>query len=145
MSITHLIYLSFTTGSPVIVNGDEFENIEIAGLTPEEQARHTHPLDSSSPHHHHHRSQQPSHPVDSPSQPSARQCTALEGGPLSLQQQGDPLGALTDWNRNVGKPGMMGSAAPAGASCDIIITDADVNNSSGDMLRDLVKNKVCHV
>nr|KAG5689468.1 hypothetical protein BaRGS_021015 [Batillaria attramentaria] len=56
--------------SPVIVNGDEFENIEIAGLSPEEQSRH-------------------------------------------LQ----------------------------GATCDIIITDADVNTSSGDMLREMVKNK----
>ena len=31
---------------------------------------------------------------------------------------------------------------PPSATCDIIITDADISGSSGDMLRDMVKNKV---
>ncbi|KAK7473534.1 hypothetical protein BaRGS_00035195, partial [Batillaria attramentaria] len=127
-------------GSPVIVNGDEFENIEIAGLSPEEQSRHLqghhepgHPhLDHKQhhPHHDQYSHQGPPHPVQQ-----------HHGGPLSLQQQGDPLGAVTDLNRNIGKAAMVGDGMSPGATCDIIITDADVNTSSGDMLREMVKNK----
>ena len=121
----------------MIVNGDEFENLEIAGLALEEQARLAHPPDTSPLHHPHNPHTAESHPL-----PSAHQGAALQGGPLSLHQQGDPLGVVTDLNRNVGKSTVMSGTVPPGATCDIIITDADVSNSSGDMLRDMVKNKV---
>ena len=118
----------------MIVNGDEFENIEIAALTPEEQARLSHPPDGSPLH-------QP-HAADPHPTPPGHSEAALQGGALSLQQHGDPLGVMTDLNRNIGKSAVMAGAVPPGATCDIIITDADVSNSSGDMLREMVKNKV---
>ncbi|XP_070200468.1 MAP kinase-activating death domain protein-like isoform X4 [Littorina saxatilis] len=121
------------SSSPVIVNGDEFQNIEIAGLTPEEQARQGRPPDNS-PHHNPHQ-----HP-NNPHNPHSHQ--GMGDQVSSLPYQGDPLGVMPDMNRNIGKPGSMaGEPVPPGASCDIIITDADINSSSGDMLRDLVKNK----
>jgi hypothetical protein len=51
--------------------------------------------------------------------------------------QGDLLGVVPspDWNRS--------GAVPPGAACDIIVTNVD--NSSGDMLREMVKNKVREV
>ena len=121
----------------MIVNGDEFENIEIASLTPEEQARLANPPDSSPLHHPHNPHTAESHPL-----PSGHQGAALQGGPLSMHQQGDPLGVVTDLNRNVGKSSVVSGAVPPSATCDIIITDADISGSSGDMLRDMVKNKV---
>ncbi|XP_076450770.1 MAP kinase-activating death domain protein-like [Babylonia areolata] len=129
------------SGSPVIVNGDEFENIEITGTTPEDSVRHPHPADTSIPQHHQHHPLNSPYPADSPPQSSVPQTGVVDRGPLSLQEQGDPLGAITDWNRNVGKPGAIGCSGQSAATCDIIITDADISNSSGDMLREMVKNK----
>lgn len=105
------------SGSSVIVNGDEFENIELARQSSQDQTRSSlGPPAEVSPHHVHHN---PSH----------------HPPPTEYQFQGDPLGVMTDLNRNIGK-------STQASACDIVITDADVNNTSGDMLREMVKNKV---
>ncbi|KAL8566179.1 hypothetical protein ACOMHN_034755 [Nucella lapillus] len=128
------------SSSPVIVNGDEFENIEIAGASPEQQQPPPQPgvttsTTTTTPQHHHPHNPS-SHPADTPPlQPGE----VVEKPQWCLQEQGDPLGAVTDWNCNVGKPPLQQQSSSA--TCDIIITDADVNNSSGDMLREMVKNK----
>ncbi|PVD33451.1 hypothetical protein C0Q70_04707 [Pomacea canaliculata] len=104
------------SSSSVIVNGDEFENIELARQSSQDQTRSSlGPPAEVSPHHVHH------HPSHHPP-------------PTEYQFQGDPLGVMTDLNRNIGK-------STQASACDIVITDADVNNTSGDMLREMVKNK----
>ncbi|XP_035824413.1 MAP kinase-activating death domain protein isoform X1 [Aplysia californica] len=127
-------------GSPVIVNGDEFENIEITSVSDDGGVGDRNdnlPLDFQQQHHHHSRSQVS----------SARD---RNGNPPQFT---DPLaagdaGQLAEWTRQTG-----GKVAPSSrlatqqgmASCDIIVTEAEsearAQQAQGDMLRDMVKNK----
>ncbi|XP_059150887.1 MAP kinase-activating death domain protein-like isoform X3 [Physella acuta] len=119
---------STESGSPVIVNGDEFENIEITSVSDDggsgdSAGRETKPKDRPDP----------------------------GGG-------GDTTGFITssDWNKNAAlkmsglsreqlqkQQQQQPPAAPV--SCDIVVTDVDpesrFHQGQGDMLREMVKNK----
>ena len=110
-------------GSPVLFNGDEFENIDVAHLQDKRAFQRLtdrdHQLSGSG---------------------TCAEIGAACGEPHGILLDVSPLQDFPskDQNRN-NIPGLGQSAR----SCNIVITDSDVDTSSSDMLREMVKNKVC--
>ncbi|XP_055900949.1 MAP kinase-activating death domain protein-like isoform X6 [Biomphalaria glabrata] len=138
---------STESGSPVIVNGDEFENIEITSVSDDGGGSSgERPDNSVNPH--------KSKSAKSKDRNSSHQVLDSGGG------VGESSGFMTsaDWNKNA--PTKMsalsqqqlqrhqqqasGPSVPP-VSCDIVVTDVDpdsrLHQGQGDMLREMVKNK----
>ncbi|BFZ04225.1 hypothetical protein BsWGS_07264 [Bradybaena similaris] len=129
-----------TSSSPVIVNGDEFENIEIASVSDDGGSGGSEGLSQSQQHHRHHFEKSQSERRDS-----------SEMSPVyDFGGAGDTGGfATSDWNKSAATRRMsltQQQLRQSGhLSCDIIVTDAEheasLQHGQGDMLREMVKNK----
>lgn len=139
----------FAAGSPVIVNGDEFENIEITSVSDDGGAGGNEKSGSVRDLHRHH--QRPGKPHKSAKDTNLTSPVQDFGG------AGDTGAVMpsSDWSKNASPRGITAGqqqqlprqhqqAGPL--SCDIIVTDVEqegrAHQSQGDMLREMVKNKV---
>ncbi|KAH9495002.1 MAP kinase-activating death domain protein [Bulinus truncatus] len=135
---------AFTSSSPVIVNGDEFENIEITSVSDDGGGSSNEQYENT-PHQH-----------SNITLSKAKDRNNIHHVPDS-GGGGDSSGFMTsaDWNKNAASKMSVLShqqiqrhqqqTAPPPVSCDIVVTDVDpesrAHQSQGDMLREMVKNK----